>query len=321
MSTLSPIGILGAGPAGLSAALWLKNLGFSPWVAETQERSGGMQNLNFLANDWVLGQTGQTGPALARRFVDHARQAGVRLLCGVRPLRASGRAGRFAVELRNASGAVSTEACAALLIATGTRFRGAEVLAGVPGFGAVPATRFAFGPYAFADLAGCAGRRILIVGGGDNAFENARLLAPTAASVDLVLRSPPRAQQALREAVAAAEAAGRCRLHQPARIVALMEAGDVLAATLDNGERLTADAIHVLAGYEPNTAFLKETFGPADLSLDGAGYLRVDAAGRTSLPGVYAAGDVCNPVFPSVVSALAQGAHAAKTIEYDLRQP
>lgn len=317
MSTLPPIGILGAGPAGLSAALWLKNLGFNPWVAETQKRSGGMQNLNFLANDWVLGQTGQSGPQLAARFVDHVRTTGVRILAGTQPARVSGSTGDFSIELHDASGTTRSEVAAALLIATGTRFRGAEVLAGIPGFGEIPAARFAFGPYAFADLVGCAGHRILIVGGGDNAFENARLLAPSAASVDLVLRSPPRAQQALREAVAA----GHCRIHQPARIAVLAFAGNAVHVTLDSGRQIVVDMIHVLAGYEPNTAFLKETFGPTDLSLDAAGYLRVDAAGRTSLPGVYAAGDVCNPTFPSVVSAIAQGAHAAKTIEYDLRQP
>lgn len=317
----SCIAILGAGPAGLSAALWLRNLGFEPQVVEVAGQAGGLQNLNFLANDWVLGQTGQTGPMLAARFVDHAAAAGVSVRTGVRSLRLSGAAGAFRLELDD-GGRID---CGAVLVATGTRYRAEEVLAGVPGFTGIDSGRIAYGPYAFANLGAQAGRRVLIVGGGDNAFENARLLAPAAAMVHLVVRSRPRAQQGLAAAVAAGEAAGRCRVYQPARLHSLSGAAEGIAVELavaGRSERFVVDRIHVLAGYEPNTAFIAETFAPelrAALRLDAHRYLLVDAAGRTGAPGIYAAGDVCNPEFPSVVSALAQGALVARTIEMDTR--
>ncbi len=323
MSNSKRIVILGAGPAGLSAALWLRNLGFAPCVVDSAERAGGLQNLNFLANDWVLGQPGQTGPELARRFVDHARAAGVPLLMGVRPLAVTGEAGRFLVRFDNGQEAD----CGAVLIATGTRYRAGEVLAGVDGIADLAPDRVAYGPYAFADLAALAGKRVLIVGGGDNAFENARLLAPSAAMVHLAVRGRPRAQQGLAAAVAAEVAAGRCRLLGPANLQSAREGADGLAVTVNvagMAEHLAVDRIHVLAGYEPNTAFIDAAFdavlAPA-MRRDPQGYLLADAAGRTGAPGVYAAGDVCNPTFPSVVSAIAQGALVAKTIELDSRAP
>lgn len=315
---MNSIGILGAGPAGLSAALWLKNLGFAPWIADPEMRSGGMQNLNFLQNDWVLGQRDVTGPQLTERFVDHVRSLDIPVLGGCQPERIVRTSIGFSVTLVGSEGGRHQTECASLLLATGTRFRGAEVLAGVSGLETLPAGHVIYGPYAFADLDACRGQRLLIVGGGDNAFENARLLRDSAQSIDLVLRSPPRAQQALRDAVA-----GAVRVHQPGSVAALVPAGKAVCATLNAGGRtldIEIDRIHVLAGYEPNTTFLASVFPEAAFCLDRYGYLETDAAGRTGVAGVYAAGDICNPAFPSVVAALAQGARAAKTIELDLRR-
>lgn len=323
MTVRQCVAILGAGPAGLSAALWLSNLGFEPRVLDAADRAGGLQKLNFLANEWVLGQPGQTGPALAARFVEHAGAAGISLQTGLRPVRLDGAAGDFRLRLSDGS----CLGCAAVLVATGTRYRAEEVLAGVPGIAEIPAGRIAYGPHAFAGLDLRAGQRVLIVGGGDNAYENARLLAPIVASVTLAMRSRPRAQQGLAADVAAAVAAGRCHVFHPAAVTALATrpTGMEVTLTIDTrSERIVVDRIHILAGYQPNTVFLRDMLAPESfdaLHFDEQGYLLVDAAGRTGLPGLYAAGDVCNPRFPSVVSALAQGAVAAKTIEMDTRTP
>jgi len=317
------IAVLGAGPAGLSAALWLRNLGFEPRVIEAAARAGGLQNLNFLVNDWVLGQPGQSGPVLAARFVDHAVAAGVSVLTGIRPIGLTGRSGDFSLRLDDGN----EFACTAVVVATGTRYRAEEVLAGVEGIAGLAADRIAYGPYAFVDLEALAGKRILIIGGGDNAFENARLLAPRAAMVHLAVRSHSRAQQGLTAALAAETAVGRCRLLESARLLALRVSPAGIYATLavaGDTERITVDRIHVLVGYEPNTAFIGETI-PGELRaamrFDDHGYLVVDAAGRTGAAGIYAIGDVCNPAFPCVVSAIAQGAQVAKTIELDARIP
>jgi thioredoxin reductase len=329
LSSVAPapaqVAILGAGPAGLSAALWLKNLGLDPWLLESSPRPGGMQNLNFLPNDWVLGHVGLTGPQLIDRFVAHAEQAGVVIRRGWHPTEISGRSGDFRLQLASEQGEMQALSCAALLVATGTRYRGSEVLAQVPGFSAIPAERLVFGPYAFAELDACAGRRIVVLGGGDNAYENVRLLVERGAQVDLVLRSPPRAQQHLRTLVDQAAASGACRIHQAASLSELAWSAPGITVSLVSAQgstTLTADRIHVLAGYEPNGGFLDVLADDlrSPLHRDAQGYLMVDAQGRTNVPGIYAAGDICNPVFPSVVSAIAQGAQAAKTIELDFRK-
>ncbi|HTY03013.1 MAG TPA: NAD(P)/FAD-dependent oxidoreductase [Rhodocyclaceae bacterium] len=312
MKATSSIVILGAGPAGLSAALWLRHMTVDVCVLEAAARAGGLQNLNFLGNDWVLGQSRETGPGLARKFVDHAALAGVTVRTGALAKRVTGHAGDFRVQLDDGTAL----GCAALVIATGTRYRAEEVLAEVDGLRNIAPGRIAYGPYAFADLDALAGRRILIVGGGDNAFENARLLTARAAQVSVVMRADPQAQPGL------IAAASGCHVLPHARIAALAERTGGLEVVLGSGEHIVVDRVHVLAGYEPNTAFIGQVFARelhGALRFDAKGYLLVDAAGRTGAAGIYAAGDVCNPRFPSVASAIGQGAVVAKAIERDLR--
>jgi len=310
------VGIIGGGPAGLSAALWLRNLGCASWLVESSDRLGGMQNLDFLGNDWVLGQRDMTGPELAARFTEHVEAGAAQVLLDTRVTRITHDDDMFRVTL-NPERQVAAHA---LLIATGTRYRSTEVMSDVQGATTMTANELVYGPWAFTDLAALAGRRVLVIGGGDNAFENTRLLSETAASVDLVMRAASRAQAALQNEVAARS---NCHVHAHARVLALMRTPAGIDVALSNGQRLIVDRVHVLAGYAPNTDVLTEMFGvlASNFAFDASGYLRTDDAGRTGVAGVYAAGDVCNPEFPSVVAALAQGARAAKAIEHDLRQP
>ncbi|MEC5398641.1 NAD(P)/FAD-dependent oxidoreductase [Uliginosibacterium sp. H1] len=319
--TVTPqIVILGAGPAGLSAALWLHKLGLRPLLLEAAGQAGGMLNENLLPNDWVLGQVGLTGPQLAGRFAGHVAGLALapRLHCQPSEIRRHEHGWRLA--LRNSGDAESIDA-AAVLIATGTRPRAQDALPGVEGLAAA-APYIVYGPPAFAGLDGLRGQRVLVVGGGDNALENARFLLDQGCEVWVAARSRFRAQRAMMEAVVGHP---RAHLLSPVRLRALQPAGGGLRVLLDAApHELVVDRMHVLAGYAPNTDFLRDALPPAlfaQLGLDAEGYLGVDAAARTGCAGLYAAGDVCNPLFPSVVSAIAQGALAAKTIELDLRQP
>lgn len=325
ISPVKHVGIIGGGPAGLSAALWLKNLGLTPWVIESSDCLGGMQRLNFLRNDWVLGQVRQTGVDLANRFLVHILESGVEIIHGSVVQLVLDNVRGVEISIRNRGSESIQLSCAALLIATGTRFRESEVLSSVPGFSSIGPECIAYGPFAFSAIESSRDRRVLIVGGGDNAFENARLLIGIASIVHVCPRSLPRVQESLLQSVVTAEASGGgvCSVHPPAKIIRFAVSDDGIDVTLagDMGdENLTVDRIHVLAGYEPNTAFLGELLGriPEDL-LDEDGYLITDSVGRTRMAGIYAAGDVCTPEYPSVVNAIAQGAHAAKAIEYDLR--
>ena len=315
--------ILGAGPAGLSAALWLHNLGLQPAVFDCAQQPGGAQRLNFLTNDWVLGTDGVAGPELANRFVAHVQALSIPIELSAQLLGLGRRAGGLTIDFGQRGALRSVEA-RALLIATGTRYRGSEILAGIEGFDGLPDPVLAFGPYAFADLESRRGQHIVIVGGGDNAFENARRLSGLARAITIVVRSRPRAQAKMIADAYRAQRDGRCEILLGSRIEAvkrLVGGLEVVVAGEQNRRLIGCDRIHVLAGYEPNTSFLAPLLADGGLpavSLDGEGYVVVDARMATTCPGIYAAGDVCNRLFPSVVSAIGQGAAAAKTIEADL---
>jgi thioredoxin reductase (NADPH) len=313
--------VLGAGPAGMSAALWLRNLGLDFLVLEAADRPGGMQNFNFLANDWVLGQTGMTGPQLAEHFSSHLRRFGAQLATGARLDRIETLGNGFIASFDDV-----TRQFDAILIATGTRYRAEEMLSDVPGFAMLHQDRIAYGPHAFANMDALRGQSVLVMGGGDNAHENARFLAAEGATAVLAARSRPRAQKALMAAVDELVKQGRCRIVTQTRITRLHEtegAIEVELRTAENVNTMTVDRIHVLTGYEPNTFFIPAAFQhdlAAGIGLDAQGYVRIDSECRTGQARIYAAGDVANPVFPCVVSAVAQGAMAAKTIERDLRE-
>lgn len=317
--------ILGAGPAGMSAALWLHNLGLRAGIFDRLAHPGGAQRLNFLSNDWVLGADGLTGPQLSARFVSHVRSLDVPLEMSAEAVSLRQLAGGFVVGFRLSSTMREVEA-RRLIIATGTRYRGSEVLAGVEGCATLPDRALAFGPYAFAELERCRNKRILIVGGGDNAFENARRLIGIAAAVTVVVRSRPRAQAQLISAVRNCQSAGGCRIYEGSTVEVVKPTRTGLDVRLGGPGQsggIECDRIHVLAGYEPNTGFLTALMGGGGLpfvELDAEGYIIVNERMSTSCPGIYAAGDVCNRKFPSVVSAIGQGAVAAKAIEADLAQ-
>lgn len=318
----SHVAVLGAGPAGMSAALWLKQLGFSPVLIETSKQLGGMQQVNFLRNEWVLGHMGLTGPELCRKFAEHMAAERIPIKSGCLPVAIELAGQQFVITLRSSNNETLSTRFRALVIATGLRYRASEILEAVPGFAALGADDVAYGPYAFLDMEKLSGKSILIVGCGDNAYENALFLLETGARVALVCRSLPRAQTRLRAAVQ--NFAANCTLFTHTHIESFKRGVDCIEVSLagaSTSETLRVEKIHVLAGYAPNTHFLEQALGSScgRLEFDAAGYLKVDEWGRTSIPGIYAAGDVCNPDFPNVVSAIALGAKAAKAVEIDFR--
>lgn len=313
--------VIGAGPAGMSCALWLHNLGMEPTLIDNGKAPGGAMLLNFLNNNWVLGHSGMSGLEMAAHFTQHITSLNVPMLMESRPTqitRASN--GEFLVSIDTPQGLSSVEA-EAVVLATGTRFRGREILIGLPGFAQCDPGRLRFGPHCFTRMSALAGKHVLIIGGGDNALENALMALEAGARVTLVARNQFHGQA---QFIASLQRSAQCALHADAHLTALQAAGDGLRATLEGAAgnwQIEVDRVHLLAGYTPNTAFLAGLFG-SELKtphVDERGYLICDAQGRSSTPGIYVAGDVGNPAFPNVLSALAQGAQVAKSIESDLK--
>ncbi|WP_018604559.1 NAD(P)/FAD-dependent oxidoreductase [Uliginosibacterium gangwonense] len=316
----APVLVVGAGPAGMSCALWLHNLGLRPWLIDQAGEAGGLMNANTLPNNWVLGQIAQTGPQMASQFARHLASLPIRVDMGVERFAVNRQGDALQVAVWTTQGVVH-QPCAAVVLATGTRVRGRETLGGIPGIDSIEARRVCYGPAAFENLALAAQGRTVIIGGGDNAVENAHMLLMAGGEVVLLARSEFRAQAALMSQLIDQP---RVRLLQQASVQQIepTAAGMALSISSPQGlESIEAQRLHVLVGYEPN-GNLEASFEAGVWSAmqhDAQGYLCVDSWGRCGAKGIYAAGDVCNPVFPNVVSAMSQGAQVAKVIERDLR--
>jgi thioredoxin reductase len=309
------VAIVGAGPAGLSAALWLKNLGLTPILIEKTITVGGMQKLNFLKNDWVLGQSGVTGLDVAENFYQHIQSEDIDLRVGQQLDGITRVNDTFHLSLNDKTALV----CDAVIIASGTRYVGREILSACEGFSSIDASKVVEGPYAYLDLDSFSSQRVLIVGAGDNAFENALMLLERNCRVSMLARSSPKAQDKFLDKVLSHN---NFHLLEHSLIKRCMQKKDALLIEIE-GEvncQLEVDRLHILAGYKANTNSVAAMVlsGLDDtLESDDDNFLVVDACGRTNIKKIYAAGDVCNAQFPCVVSALASGALAAKTISQD----
>lgn len=318
------VAILGAGPAGMSCALWLKNLGCQPVVLECEREAGGLLRHNVLTNDWVLGQQGMTGSAMARQFAAHLAQSRIPVHYGVAPDLICVRDKEFVLAW---AGGDEELTASALVIATGTRVAGREWLAALPGASSVPADRLVVGPAAFGNENRFRGKQVLVIGGGDNAHEFVRFTAPLAEHQVMLVRNTRKAQAAQQSAVDALVDAGQVSLYPHTVVTALEWRNQQLVAKL-GGEgapatQLLADLLVVQAGYRPNSdavlAALPTELAQA-LAVDSDGYLPTDAHGRTRCPGIYAIGDISNRDTPCVVTALAAGATAARAIERSFQE-
>jgi thioredoxin reductase len=309
------VAIIGAGPAGLSAALWLKNLGLTPILIEKSAAVGGMQKLNFLKNDWVLGQSNMTGLDVAENFYQHIQSENIDCRIGQQLNEITRVNNTFHLSLSDKE----IVDCEAVIIASGTRYVGREILSSCDGFSSIDASKVVEGPYAYLDLESVSSQRVLIVGAGDNAFENALMLLERNCHVSILARSSPKAQDKFLDKVLSHN---NFRLLERSLIKRCVQKEDGLLIEIE-GEvncQLEVDRLHILAGYKANAksvaAMVLSGLGDA-LESDDDNFLLVDACGRTNIKHIYAAGDICNAQFPCVVSALASGALAAKTISQD----
>ena len=333
------IAIVGAGPAGLSAALWLKNLGLTPIVIEREAKTGGMQNFNFLHNDWVLGQLAPTGLNMASSFDLHVKERAVdiRLQCSLESIMRANDGG-FILSLNGQKTQSSSQShvdkiyCDGIILASGTRYLGKEIMSHVAGVDLLERDDIIEGPYAFLDVERHKNKRVLIVGAGDNAFENAAMLLQQDCQVTIIARSAPSARSQFVDEVTVHPQA---TIMDGASIVSVKKINpteievDIRSSDSSknhplvskNKSTLVVNQIHILAGYcsnadTVNSLMLSGVGEPLDC--DDNQFLLVDRLGRTNVSHIYAAGDVCNTDFPCVVSAVASGALAAKTASQDL---
>lgn len=158
-------------------------------------------------------------------------------------------------------------------------------------------------------------KNVCVIGGGDAAFENALILAETASSVTLVHRR--KNFRARPEFVERINENPKIEIYNETIVRKIVGDERIEAVELENlrtGEVFRKDAQTVLirVGVEPNTKIFLDK-----LELDKNGYIKVNQSCETDVKGIFAVGDVANPLSPTVSSAVGMGATAVKTIFAD----
>jgi thioredoxin reductase len=300
----------------MSCALWLANFGLHPVIIEKGTALGGMARESPYPNDWLLGRPGESPRQNAEAFARHVQQAKIECWLGASPQQVRKRDGGFELDVAFADGrAPRTLAVPALVIATGTHFRGDDWIDQVPGARQVAAAgRLHLGPTFVGEPSNDVGKRVAIVGGGDNAFDVARMLAEKGVRVTLIMRSThAHARPGMVEALRPLKAAGQAKVVAGRTVAALDLDGASVGVRLDDGSAIGADRVVLLFGYRPRT----DLPWLAELSLDrdADGYLTVDRNMETSCRGVFAVGDVADPAQPAIAVAVASGTVAARAIQ------
>ncbi|MFL6832622.1 MAG: NAD(P)/FAD-dependent oxidoreductase [Xanthobacteraceae bacterium] len=311
-STKAPVvPIIGGGPAGMSCALWLHNYGLHPVIIEKENALGGMARLSPYPNEWLLGQRGKSARENAAEFAAHIRELGIDTWRGATLQRLTHEKEQWRLDLAGDRRSLSG---AAVVIATGTRFAGEEWLDEVANARRVAAAgRLHLGASAIGEPNTDLGSHVAVIGGGDNAFDVSRILAEKGVRVTVIMRSKsPKAQPLLVERLRRHQTAGLVKVMLERTVEALEEVACGVRLRLNDGREIDADHVVLLFGYRPNTneAWLC-ALAPAT---DALGYLVVDGNMETSCRGAFAAGDVANPAHPSIATALASGAIAARQI-------
>ncbi len=289
--------IVGAGPAGVSAALWARSLGLSAVLLEAGSEPGGQLHHVYFRPENLPGAVAGHGDAIAAALAADlsAYDVQVRYRAPAEALEPGAPAVRIAGGERLAADAV--------LIATGVRRRRLEV----PGERELEGRGVSFS--ANRDRANFAGEDMAVVGGADSAFENALLLAAVGCRVTIVARGAPRARAAYQKRVAAEP---RIEVVRDTRVISVLGEERVRAVRLagPRGEfELPVSGVVVKVGVVPNTEWCAGA-----LERDAEGFIPVDEQFGTSQPRVWAVGDVTRPPVAGIAVALGHGALAVTAI-------
>lgn len=297
--------IIGAGPAGLSAARWCDELGLDTLLLEANDDVGGQ--LAWIHNrvDNYLGIQADNGQQLRELFIAQTTECDFDQWTGVQIESVDLKARR--VRLQSGEELQSI----AIIIATGLRRR----RLGIPGElefagrGMIESAK--------RDREQLAGKDVCVIGGGDAAAENALLLAEVCPTVTLVHRGRKlRARREFTEQLHTHHCVTVFPESNVRRILGndRVEAVEIERAGAIKPFQMAVQGVVIRIGFEPNTDFVRD-----QLELDERGYVVVDSRHETSIQNVFAIGDVSNPLAPTIAGAAGSGATAAKVIASRLR--
>ncbi|MFC0141156.1 thioredoxin-disulfide reductase [Erwinia mallotivora] len=301
--------ILGSGPAGYTAAVYAARANLDPVLITGLEKGGQLTTTTEVEN-WPGDPHNLTGPLLMERMQEHAEKFNTEIIFDHihsvdlqhRPFRLTGDSGEYTAD--------------ALIIATGASAR----YLGLP-------SEEEFKGRGVSACATCDGffyrnQKVAVIGGGNTAVEEALYLANIAAEVHLIhRRNSFRAEKILIDRLMEKVSNGNIVLHTHRTLDEVTGdqmgvSGLRLRSVLDDTqtEELDVAGLFVAIGHSPNTAIFKD-----QLELEN-GYIKVQSglqgnATQTSIPGVFAAGDVMDHTYRQAITSAGTGCMAALDAE------
>ena len=288
--------IVGGGPAGAAAAIYAARKGIKTGVLA--ERFGG-QVLDTLAIENFISVKETDGPKFAMALEQHVKEYDVDIMNTQRAAKLT--PGKL-VQIETANGAVLK--AKTVILATGARWR--EI--NVPGEKEYRNHGVAYCPHCDGPL--FKGKRVAVIGGGNSGVEAAIDLAGLVKHVTLIefgaeLRADAVLQRKLHSLpnVTVITSAQTTEIHGDGKIVNGLSYTDRVSG---ESKKVELEGVFVQIGLVPNTEWLKGT-----VALSRHGEIEVDARGQTSIPGVFAAGDVTTVPYKQIIIATGEGAKAA----------
>ncbi len=301
--------VVGAGPAALSAAIYTTREDIETLLFE-RGVIGGLAAVTDMIDNYPGFPDGIEGLTLAEQLRKQAERFGAVIELGeVMKIHDEGEYKR----LETTSGDMLAKA---VLIATGSDYK----KIGVPG----ELEYYARGVHycATCDGAFYRDKRLVVVGGGNSAIQEAMFLTRFASHIDLLVRSTIKASDVLQRDLEKFVADGKITVHLGTLTDEIIGEDKfvkrVLGTTAATGEKLTfeTDGVFVFVGLKPNSEFL----AGSSIELDEIGFVKTDDHLHTSMKGVFAAGDIRSGATMQIASACGEGATAALLIREFLEQ-
>jgi thioredoxin reductase (NADPH) len=317
------LAVIGAGPAGLGAAVYGSSEGLRTLVVE-REVIGGQAGSSSLIRNYLGFAKGVSGTELAQQAFQQAWVFGTsflmtRAVTGIRP-----NDDRFLISLSNGEEASSK----AVVLAMGVSYRRLEV----PGLDDFMGAGVFYGASGVEEQS-MQGRHALVVGGGNSAGQAALHLAAHAEQVTIVIRKDSLASSMSDYLIKEIEGNKRIRVQALSRVVAVEGEGWLERVTLSKGEAETetvdAEAMFIFIGAHPHTEWL-----PDDIARDRWGFILTgtDVPKGSSVPsyepllletsvqGIFAAGDVRHGSLKRVAAAVGEGSTAIRLVHEHLER-
>ena len=308
MTRIENVIIVGSGPAGYTAALYTARADLEPLVIEGFAWGGLLQQTTDVEN-YPGFPEGIMGPDLMPRFREQAERFGARLV--------TDEATR--VELASEPGGIhrvwvggTEHAARSVILAMGAEPR----KLGIPGEEELAGSGVSY--CATCDAAFFRDKRVLVVGGGDSAMEEAIFLSKFASTVTVVhRRNEFRASAIMLDRARQIDNVELLTPYVPERLEGDRAHERAVLRHAESGEErvVEAEGVFVAIGHRPNSDLVRDA-----IDVDEDGYVLTDAKStRTSAPGVFAAGDLVDHVYRQAVTAAGTGCQAALDAEWYLR--